>query len=34
VAALLADALGLAASRVSLLRGATSRQKVFRVAFD
>ena len=31
---LLARALGLAASRVSLLRGATGRQKLFRVALD
>ena len=32
VRALVAAALGLAPSRVDLLRGATSREKVFRIA--
>jgi len=32
VRALLAAALGLAPSRVELLRGATSREKMFRIA--
>ena len=31
VQALLAEALGVATSRVSLLRGATSREKLFRI---
>ena len=32
VTALVADSLGIAASRVSLLRGATSREKLLRIA--
>ena len=32
VGQLLASALGIAASRVELLRGATSREKLFRIA--
>ncbi len=32
VARLLASALGVAPSRVELLRGATSREKLFRIA--
>jgi uncharacterized protein YggU (UPF0235/DUF167 family) len=32
VLALLADALGLAPSRLELLRGATSRQKLVRIS--
>ncbi|MGD9664930.1 MAG: DUF167 domain-containing protein [Novosphingobium sp.] len=31
VQALLADALGIAPSRVQMLRGATSREKLFRI---